>query len=67
MFKTGYLENLSTEQLEAMDEEITLSMRALGSWNNRALSYIKRLQTIEMLREKQKPIMAELIKRAKAA
>lgn len=63
MFKTGYLENLTTEQLEAMDEEITVSMRALGSWNNRALSNIKRRQIVEMLRTKQNEIMAELVRR----
>ena len=67
MFKTGYLENLTTEQLEAMDEEITKSMRALGSWANRNMSHIKRRACIEMLREKQAPVMAELVRRHKKA
>jgi hypothetical protein len=58
------IQDWATEKLEARDEQITLEIRAMGAWSNRALSSKKRLSVVEMLREQQREIMAELMKRA---
>lgn len=55
--------NVSTEKLEAMDIECTLSIRAMSAWSNRNLAKAKRASVVESIREKQNAIVAELMKR----
>lgn len=66
IYRNGYLQSLTTAELEAKDVALTLEIRALCAWSNRALSKKHRLALVTGLRAQQAEVMDELVIRVLA-